>query len=563
MTSTSRPVVLFGIDGATYSILNPLIAEGKLSNFCRLKQESASGVLQSTIHPLTPAAWVSMVTGLNPGKHGVYDFRRRKAATYDWELVNSRSWSGDPIWAILGAQGREAGIFNVPMTYPPRPINGFMVSGLGTPPQSQNFIYPASLAAKFQERFPTYAVEPQANTDDLREYLARNEQLLDQHIEAIRFVCYEYPNLDFFMPVLIETDRIHHVYWRFIDPTMPDYYEPTAVNIREQITLIYQKIDTILGELWSWVADRHGYILVVSDHGFGPLLKDVYINKWLIDQGYLNLKMEASLHPLERFFDQVDWDKSRAYSFGYFGNINLNLHGREPRGIVEPGFEAEALRQEIRAHLLQLADPETDELIVDAVYRKEDLYSGLYLDQAPDLLVVMKEYAYMTRDSFDFNRHKLVGPPMEYNEHILAHSGNHRLEGIILMAGEGIKANREICNATITDIVPTVLFMTGSPIPTNLDGQVLLSAFDETFVSNQPPVYKLPESNGVGSNKPLKTQLIEKDVQIFLLNEEVRKLQHLIAEKDNTIRSQGDLIHRFKNGRLMRFMAWLKGATTN
>jgi predicted AlkP superfamily phosphohydrolase/phosphomutase len=563
MALTNHPVVLFGIDGATYSILQPLMTEGKLPNLCRLKQEGASGVLQSTIHPLTPAAWVSMVTGLNPGKHGVYDFRRRKPATYDWELVNSRSWSGDPVWTILGNQGRGVGIFNVPMTYPPHPVNGFMVSGLGTPPQSQNFIYPASLALKFQERFPNYLVEPDANTESLNEYLSRIEQLLDQHIEALRLVWHEYPNLDFFMPVFIETDRIHHVYWRFIDPNMSDYYEPMAIKIRNQITAVYEKIDAILGELWIWVADRQGYFLAVSDHGFGPLLKDVYINKWLIDQGYLNLKLDTPSHPMERFFDQVDWDKTQAYSFGFFGNINLNLHGREPRGVVEPGLEAEALRQEIMAGLLQLADLETGESIVDAVYRKEDLYSGLYLDQAPDLLIVMKEYAYMTRDSFDFNNHQLIGPPMKYNKHILAHSGNHRLEGIVLIAGEGVKAGAEICNATITDIAPTVLYLAGSPVPKGLDGRIILSAFDETFVTNRAPIYKLPETNGVGPNKPLKTQLLEKDVQISLLNEEIRRLQRLIAEKDGAIRDQADLIQRFKNGRVMRFLAWLKGITTN
>lgn len=559
MTLTTRPVILFGIDGATFSILDPLIEEGKLPNLGRLKQEGAWGNLQSTIHPLTPAAWVSMITGLNPGKHGVYDFRRRKAATYDWELVNRRSWMGDPVWSILGRQGRQVGVFNMPMTYPPQPVNGFMVSGLGTPPQSQNFIYPASLAVKFQEHFPAYAIEPDANTENLYEYLLRNEQLLDQHIEALRFVWREYPDLDFFMPVFIETDRIHHVYWRFIDPAMPDYYEPTAIRLRDQIIAIYQKIDAILGELWAWVASRHGYFLVVSDHGFGPLVKDVYINKWLIDQGYLTLKLDTSPQPTNRFFDQVDWDKTRAYSFGFFGNINLNLHGREPRGVVEPGFEAETLRQEILTRLLQLADPDTNEPIVDAVYRKEDLYSGLFVDQAPDLLVVMKEYAYMTRDSFDFNNHQLVGPPMEYNRRILAHSGNHRLEGIVMLAGEGIKAGRKIDNATITDIAPTVLYMAGSPIPSGLDGQVLLGSFKETFVAGQAPVYELPETNGLGPGKSLKVQLLEKDVQISLLDEEVRRLQGLLLKKDGIIHGQADLIHRFKSGRLMRFLAWLKG----
>jgi predicted AlkP superfamily phosphohydrolase/phosphomutase len=503
-----------------------------------------------------------MVTGLNPGKHGVYDFRQRKEARYGWELVNRHSWSGDPVWSVLASQGKEIGIFNVPMTYPPHPVNGFVLSGMGTPPSSQNFIYPPNLSAKFQQRFPTYAVEPDTRTDDLNEYFLRLERLLDQRIEALRFVWGEYPQLDFFMPVFIETDRVHHVYWRFVDPTMQDYREASAAKWRERIATLYEKIDAVLGELWAWVTHRQGYILVVSDHGFGPLLRDVYLNQWLINQGYLTLKPNTAFHLEGHFFDLVDWDKTRAYSFGLFGNISLNLHGREPRGIVEPGREAEALKREITSQLSQLVDPETGEVIVDVVYRREELYSGIYLDRAPDLLVVMKDYAYMTRDGFDFNSNQLMGPPLQYNKYVLPHSGNHRLGGIILMAGEGIRVGTEIQEASITDIAPTVLYMAGSSVPTGLDGQVLLNAFDETFIASRPPVFVSPEAKVTQSYKPLKVQKLEKDVQISLLDDEVRKLRQLVAEKDLAIRELEDVIQRFKNGRVMRLLAWLQGAKT-
>lgn len=559
MVSNSSPVVLLGIDGAAYSILDPLIAEGKLPSLSRLKQEGASGVLRSTIHPLTPAAWVSMVTGVNPGKHGVYDFRCRKAGSYDWELVNSRSWSGEPVWSVLGRQGKRVGIFNMPMTYPPHSVNGFMVSGLGTPPQSQSYVYPSGLSAKFRANFPTYAVDPEATTVDLNEYLYRCDQSVDQRLEAIRFLRREYPNLDFFMPVFIETDRVHHVFWRFLDPSMSDYYdEPLASTIREQIVTIYQKIDAALEELWTWVAERQGYIFVVSDHGFGPLLKDVYMNKWLIDQGYLTLTSNLASNAGGHFFDQVDWDNTRAYSFGFFGNINLNLRGREPRGVVEPGREAEVLKREMITRLSQLADPEMDEIIVDSVYRKEDLYSGIYLDQAPDLLVVMKDYAYMTRDGFDFNSDQLMGPSMEHNKHILPHSGNHRLEGIVLIAGEGIRPGSEIHGAIITDIAPTVLYAAGAPIPAGLDGHVLLSTFDEAFATDRRPFYESSEINRDSSYKPSKLQLLEKDVQLSLLDDEVRRLQLTVAEQRQTIHDLEEVIRRFQKGRIMRFLAWVQ-----
>lgn len=558
--SQNRPVVLLGLDGATYSILNPLIAEGKLPNLSRLKREGASGVLQSTIHPITPAAWVSMVTGLNPGKHGVYDFRRRIASSYNWELVNSQSWSGDTIWANLGRQGKKVGVFNVPMTYPPDPVNGFMITGLGTPPRSENFIYPSSLSTRFQERFPDYVVDPGATTTDVSEYLPLIEQSTDRRIEALRFVRNENPDLAFLMAVFIEPDRIHHVAWQYFDPTMPGYHEPSAAKLRGHMAAIYQKIDAVLGELWDWVAARRGYMVVASDHGFGPLVKDVYMNRWLLDRGYLAVKPDAGPHNEGHFFEQVDWERTSAYSFGFFGNVSLNLHGREPCGIVEPGREAEDLKREIINHLSRLTDPETGERIVDTVYRKEELYSGIHVDQAPDLLMVMKDYAYMTRDGFDFNSDQLVGMPMEHNKQALPHSGNHRLEGIVLMAGEGIKPGTEIQGAVITDVAPTVLYVAEAPIPTGLDGQVLLNAFDASFVSGQPPIYQKPEATGTTARKPLRVQLLERDVQIHLLETTMQKMQRVIAEKDQKILHMEDLIERFKNGKMMRLLAWLQRA---
>jgi predicted AlkP superfamily phosphohydrolase/phosphomutase len=557
MALSTRPVVVFGIDGATHTLLDPFLSQGKLPNLSRLRQEGACGTLRSTIHPLTPAAWVSMVTGLNPGKHGVYDFRRRKASGYDWEFVNSQSWHGEPVWSILGSLGRKVGVFNVPMTYPPQPVNGFMVSGMGTPPGSRNFIYPSRLADRFKGRFPDYAVEPDAVTGDLVEYLQRLERSLDQRMEALRFLWRENADLDFFMPVFIETDRLHHVFWRFLDPAMADYHDPSAGLWRERVAALYQKIDGVLGELWAWAGERRGYIVVVSDHGFGPLLKDVYMNKWLVDCGYLRLKSRAGAPDRASFFAQVDWSKSRAYSFGFFGNINLNLHGREPQGIVEPGRDAEDLKAELTARLLELADPETGEAIVDAVYRKEELYSGLHLDQAPDVLVVMRDYAYMTRDGYDFNSGQLVGPPMRYNPNILAHSGNHRLEGILFMAGEGVRPGFNLQGAAITDVAPTLLYLAGAPVPAGLDGQVLWDAFEEGFVAAHPVTYTAADDGIGGQHKPVRLQLLEKDVRISLLQDEVQQLRQVVVDQRKTIEDLQDVIRRFQGGRIMRFLAWL------
>ena len=558
MTGRVQPIVIFGIDGATHTVLDPLLAQGHLPQLQRLKERGAWGVLRSTIHPLTPAAWVSMVTGLNPGKHGVYDFRRRQEGSYAWELVNSRSWSGEALWSIFSQQGWRVGVVNVPMTYPPQPVNGFMVSGMGAPRQLQGSVYPAQLAALLQERFPDYAVDPEVeHISHAQQYLAQYVAWVERRIAVLRLLREEYPELDFLMVVFTEIDRIQHVFWRFLDASFPDYHTPEAGDVRAQVTGMFRQIDGALGELWEWVAERGGHLLVVSDHGFGPLLKDVYINKWLVDHGYLALKPDVGVGASGNFFEQVDWEHTRAYSFGFFGNISLNLHGREPRGIVEPGRQAEQLKQEIAQRLSELTDPESGERVVDAVYRREQLYSGLYVEQAPDLLVVMRDYAYMTRDGFDFISERLMGPPMEYQRSALPHSGNHRLEGIVLLAGDGVCPGAAIGPAEIVDIAPTVLHLASLPLPADVDGRVLVEAFEADFLGARQVAYRASAPPAQVVRNPFRRQLLEKEAQIVLLNQEIDRLRHDLAEREYTIRAQQAVIERFKAGRVMRLLAWL------
>lgn len=560
MGSGLRPIVIFGIDGATYTLLDPLLAEGHLPNLQRMKERGAWGVLRSTIHPLTPAAWVSMVTGLNPGKHGVYDFRRRKEGSYAWELVNSRSWSGEALWSILSQHGWRVGVFNVPMTYPPQAVNGFMISGMGAPRQLQGCVYPTQLTALLEARFPDYAVDPDVeHIGDAQQFLAQYAAWLEQRIAVLRLLREEHPDLDFLMVVFTEIDRIQHVLWRFLDPSLPDYHAPQATEIRSRVADMFGQIDNALGEIWEWVAGRGGHLLVVSDHGFGPLLKDVYINKWLVDKGYLALKPGVGFDAPGDFFEQVDWERTRAYSFGFFGNISLNLHGREPRGIVEPGREAEQLKQEISRRLGELIDPDTGEQVVDAVYRREQLYSGLQVELAPDLLVVMRDYAYMTRDGFDFVSERLMGPPMEHQRSALPHSGNHRLEGIVLLAGEGVRPGAAIGQAEIVDVAPTVLQLAGLPLPADVDGQLLAEAFEADFLGTRQVAQRAPVHSAQAVRNPFRRQLLEKEAHIVLLNQEIERLRRDLAERDYTIRAQQEVIERFKAGRVMRLLAWLHG----
>ena len=169
-------VVILGLDGATFTLLDPLLL-GRLPNLGLLMREGVHGPLRSTIHPLTPAAWTSAVTGLNPGKHGIFDFRRRRPGSYALEPVNARRRDGAPLWSLLSDMGRRVGVFNVPMTYPPEPVNGFMVSGMDTPGTDSSFVYPAALRSLLLQAVPGYQIDLDESTGVEDEYLARLEAL--------------------------------------------------------------------------------------------------------------------------------------------------------------------------------------------------------------------------------------------------------------------------------------------------------------------------------------------------------------------------------------------------
>ncbi len=526
-----QKVLLIGLDGATFDIIDPLSAEKKLPNISRLIAEGVRGELKSTIHPITPAAWASCVTGLNPGKHGVYDFRRRRPFSYETELVNARLRHGLPLWTLLSQQGKKVGVFNVPLTYPPDEVNGFMISGFDTPSQESQFVYPQELFEELKALVSEYIFEPERKSySSEEEYASQINQMLDQRIEILHFLLDKYADFDFFMTVFIATDRHQHAFWKYFDPTMPDYLSPKAPYFRAAFEECYTKIDDVIGELLERFGEETT-IIIMSDHGFGPLYKDVYLNKWLADLGLLRFHHEYYEPGTIISLRNVDWRHTKAYSFGFFGNININMQGREPLGTVERGREAEELAGFITAKLYRLLEPDTGELLVDRVYRREELYHGPHVEQAPDLLITMRNYAYMIRGSYEFAHDELVAAPMKYHPTgAIRHSGNHRLNGILIMGGTGMREGTRVQNAEILDITPTVLYIMGLPIPLGMDGKVLEEAFDPTYrrtkqvkammVAKAPYISPAGEENADAYIQSLQEELRQRDENITKLHEE-------------------------------------------
>lgn len=508
-------VLIIGLDGATLDLVEPWAKSGKLPVIEKLMKIGSYSILDSVLPVLSSSAWVSFMTGMNPGKHGFYDFVRRESDSYKLRLLRRDQLTAPTLWQLLNRNNKKIGALNVPMTFPPEKVNGFIVSGLGTPDYSP-FTYPLELGPELLRN--GYRVNKRVhykpgNEDD---FLNEVYEITDRLTEAAINLMHQ-TDWDLFMLVYRDTDEMAHFFWKHMDPKHPLHNSDTENKYRTAILEYYQKLDGIIGQLVSNVpADTN--ILIISDHGGGPLNKDVYLNEWLKQQGYLVTKKDDSGLPgfqtgfakvgltrsnisstlrrlgLSRleywiksvlgdkieilprtgrldFPDAIDWEKTRAYSFGYHGQIYVNLKNREPEGIVHPGVEYDSLIQELKGKLYNIKDPIDGLPVIDKIFHKNEVYRGPFIECAPDLILIMRNFSYITRQGYEFGNKEgqIFSSPATFE------SGSHRMEGLLVASGPNIKKSKaQKDKAELIDIAPTVLHLLDSPIPEEMDGRVLL-----------------------------------------------------------------------------------------
>jgi len=496
----NRKIVVIGLDGATFDIFTPLLKEGKLPNLEGLIKKGVSGELESTIPPVTGPAWTSFITGKNPGKHGIYSFHKKFIGRYERKLINSKLIGSKTLWRLLSENNHKIGIFNVPVTYPPEKVNGFIVCGpFLTPLQSTNYTYPAHLSMEIEQITSLNELEvPWTEFEgDIEGLLAAINVSMEKTLKTTKYLM-EKGDWEFFMTVFQETDRIQHALWEYILPNRK--YSIKEERIHRMILEFYQRLDECIGEILK-IAGEDSTIFIVSDHGFGPLDKIFYIGKWLEKEGFLKLK-GRNRHRLINFLIKhdifklrkkgqirriiqrndwvqvygIDWAKTRAYVFNDSSGIHINLMGREPKGIVKPGREYEELREEITARLKELVDPVDNEKILTEVYKREDLYFGPFLDEAPDIILSIKNRSYRVKGGLE-KQAKSIKSFFE-DPDWKSGSGTHRMNGIFMMKGHGIKKGIRLKGTKITDIPSTILYLMGIKISKDSDGQVIRDALD-------------------------------------------------------------------------------------
>lgn len=535
-------ILLIALDGATLDLLDPWMAAGELPLLARLFAEGTGGTLRSTVPWATPTAFASFATGSNPGKHGVYDFGVLKGKDYTSFIpTNGSMVHGRSLWRILSEAGLKSAVINMPMTYPAEPIDGVLVAGIPYPGQSPRLCHPPQLLTELRQRGWDLARNA---SDDLAgsysDYYNGLLELIRVRGEATAWLLQKY-NPDFTAVHFLETDQVQHRFWQFM-PGEPRY-DPAGPHT-QAILRLFQATEKAMAQIIA-ASGEDVTLCVMSDHGFGPTRHQVWLNNWLIQNGFLALKptlsvklkrilyrlglspasirekaperlklailqfferqkgraiaseMEKDTAVVQRkglldkltqqvaldFYD-VDWSRTRAFSTGTtaVGYIYLNVAGRDPQGNIQPGPQYEKIREEIMAALRQW-EP------VGEVLPREAVWHGAQLANAPDIVVRWADPAtdaryFQTRIS----HHQLIKPvPNDY--------ASHRPDGMFVFHGTNIAASQRV-HADILDLAPTILWLLGQPVPTNMDGRVLTHLFndDHPVTYQDPPEKDLPDT---------------------------------------------------------------------
>ncbi len=513
---------VIGLDGASFNVLDPLIAKGYLPNLAKLIAGGARANLETTFPPITAVAWSSFMTGKNPGKHGIFEFVMRQQKSNRQLAVNATLRQGRAIWDILSDAGNRVIVHNFPCTYPPHSVNGLMIADFMTPRGRRDFAYPSTLLEELEAKFGHYRLhlsQTYAN-GNVEGVLNELNDELEYKAKVTEYLMTEYP-WDAFFQYFWGTDRIQHELWHVFDDEHPRHNKQEASKYREQVYKYFQRVDEIVGRLIE-LAGSGVMVWVASDHGFGPAHKYCSFNNWLLQEGFLQLKKDgvtrlkklmfsAGITPENAFkmvkklplgklrpargvgntagaskalstfflsFNDVDWTTTQAFSKGNYGQIYVNLKGREQNGSVEES-DYDKVCETLVARLKAMKDAQTGEPWVGRIHRREEIYSGARVKDAPDISFLPQDMRYLPLGSADFTSNKFMVEAFGI-------SGCHRMEGVMIASGEAIKRGFDAVQTSIYDVTPTILYLSGYDVPEDMDGQVLSQIISEDFLQANP-----------------------------------------------------------------------------
>jgi predicted AlkP superfamily phosphohydrolase/phosphomutase len=527
-------VLCLGMDGADPELVGQLLDEGRLPTLAGIVRDGAYGHLRSTLPAATPTAWSTFVTGLNPARHGIFNFSTN-ANRAQSRVESGRSRAGTPLWRTLGAAGIRSAFVTVPFTYPAEDIAGITVTGYGGPAEPQ--ILPASAAAAIQARHPGLVTAHHPMRERWWEDFDRYARLLIEHVDQIESVCEQClelePDLGLLVVDFMSTDFAGHLGYARLDPNHPAH-DPAHAG--DELVQVYQAVDAACGRLVESARQRFGEeptVLIMSDHGMKPIYRVFHTNRWLEEHGHLHyrrrslqglrgtrldglMRVDRRLGrtagwytalldrlpgvpgvPVDRAFADIDFPRTRAYAFATGGQIYL---GESSGAMRDPAY-AERLAQEFEA----VKHPDTGEPLLH-VLRKADIYHGPYLDRAPDLIILAVD----ERVHIDSLRRRGTGA-FEVHDHLdpenaYGYSGHHGVDGILGARGPGIRPGVVPEGSGIVQMAATILRLhgigadglDGEPIEAILQtGDDAVHVAPEQTAASEQGVYSADEEAGI------------------------------------------------------------------
>ncbi len=471
-----------GLDGATWRLIQPWIDTGELPALESIRETGVTGELESVLPPVTSPNWKAYSTGKNPGKIGVFWWRNVDVDNQRVHLPVERYHDNDEYWELL-ADDYRVGVINVPTTYPPKQVGEFLIAG---PPDGSNtgYAYPTPLESRLDSEFSYRVMKQQHLTTGEDAAFEEVLDLIDLRFRVAKQLAEDY-ELDFLQVTTFYLNSLHHHLWD-----------------GEYVKKGWKCVDSHLQDF----LDAGDNLVLMSDHGHCEIEVVWYLNNWLAREGYLQyeadvadsfhklgvnsdrlkrlvsrantrlsgIDLEARLTDLapEWFLnrlpnesgelggskhDIIDWERTDALASAQ-GPVYLTADPTSQR--------YESVRTELIEAFEQLTGP-AGRPLARAVHRKEEVFSGPYLDEAPDIVIDKAPHV---------NIRENLGGDRVVARADSSWKGVNRREGLFAATGEAFTQG-SVSGLSILDLAPTLLHLCGQEVPADMDGVVRQDIF--------------------------------------------------------------------------------------
>ncbi|MEE8170342.1 MAG: alkaline phosphatase family protein [Phycisphaerae bacterium] len=489
-----HPVIIFGLDGASFSVLDDLVKRGVMPFFGEAFARGARAPLMSTVPPLTPPAWITLVTGRTPGHHGIFNFVQKESPDSRFvRMISSREIACESLWSIVNRHGRRAGCLNFVAHNPAPRIDGYVIPGWLGWRWVKKQSHPADLIERLKNDVPGFDVKELAmNFSEEEKAIAgafneEYEPWIDLHIRRelqwfniLRRQLRHDPT-ELTAVVFDGVDKLQHLCWRFLDPACePEQPDEAFLRVQRKCHEYFRQLDGFLRDTVE-LAGPDANILICSDHGFTGSTEVLYVNTWLEQQGYLTWNEDVPYESdkseelqAPKPFQRREYDLSRTRAYSAFASTNgicINVRGRGGDGGIPPeGYEA-FRRELIDALLTRCIDPESGAPIIRRVWTREEAFPGPKNGVAADLTLALRDHGNVSV----LRSRAFLKPRADV-------LGCHHPAGVFMALGPGVRAGETLEPIHLVDIAPTVLYAMRLPIPADLEGGVATGAFTNDFL---------------------------------------------------------------------------------